>query len=440
MVHGDLRTLSPTQLAAMPGWGDKWCELGQCTQPADRTTAERAIAAMYRAARLAPPQVVWCGSPLSLALTRALVFADARELVEWPTASAADTVWISAKAAVEATVALCPSLDDTSLWSVPDDDALLPSLRGPIAQQVQSWIGRPVSSNVWDGSRDTKRVRHADWWQLAATLTVGAPTVAELLRTQIWDKVHSRVWESTWAELPHAVWEVLCNLAEAIYIDSSSKASSAIGALWTNLPSHLISGHDAFGTLAVLDYLRGECGFDLLAEHEAAILLARTAGWALGQERVCWVSERPNVVRRDGQGRLHAGDGPAFAYPDGWRLYFWHGVPVPAEWIEQRARLEPSLALTWGNIEQRRILAEIIGWERVLQQVPSRIIQEADPAIGTLLEFDLPGLGLVRCLRVLCATGRTFVLPVPPECQTALEANAWTYGLQSAEYELEVRT
>ena len=45
-----------------------------------------------------------------------------------------------------------------------------------------------------------------------------------------------------------------------------------------------------------------------------------------------------------------------------------------------------------------------------------------------------------RFLRVRCATGRDFVLSVPVAMTTALEANAWTYGMTPEEYQLEVRT
>jgi hypothetical protein len=45
-----------------------------------------------------------------------------------------------------------------------------------------------------------------------------------------------------------------------------------------------------------------------------------------------------------------------------------------------------------------------------------------------------------RFLRVRCATGRDFVLSVPLQMRTALEANAWTYGMNPEDYQLEVRT
>ena len=37
-------------------------------------------------------------------------------------------------------------------------------------------------------------------------------------------------------------------------------------------------------------------------------------------------------------------------------------------------------------------------------------------------------------------TGRRFALPVPPDMTTALQANAWSYGLDETDYKPEIRT
>jgi hypothetical protein len=68
------------------------------------------------------------------------------------------------------------------------------------------------------------------------------------------------------------------------------------------------------------------------------------------------------------------------------------------------------------------------------------IDEDADEMIGTLLEVDIPDIGKEKFLFVKCGTGRNFALPVPPDMKTALEANAWSYGLKPAEYVPEVRT
>jgi hypothetical protein len=76
-----------------------------------------------------------------------------------------------------------------------------------------------------------------------------------------------------------------------------------------------------------------------------------------------------------------------------------------------------------------------------LERFPTQVIdRHRDPQIGTLLECALPHLRPGRFLRVGCATGREFVLSVPREMATAQQANAWTYGLEGSEIELEART
>jgi hypothetical protein len=101
--------------------------------------------------------------------------------------------------------------------------------------------------------------------------------------------------------------------------------------------------------------------------------------------------------------------------------------------------------MTHPQIEQRRAAAEIIGWSRVLNAMSARVInRDGDPQIGTLLEVDLPDAPKSRFLRVRCGTGRDFCLPVPREIDTALAANAWTYGVEADRMNLfrnyEVRT
>jgi hypothetical protein len=155
-----------------------------------------------------------------------------------------------------------------------------------------------------------------------------------------------------------------------------------------------------------------------------------------------WIlSELPEYIRMDAESRPHCETGPFTKWRDGWALYYWHGVQVPAAWIENKASVDPSLALTWPNIEQRRCLAEIVGWKNVIAALKPRIIDvNPDPEIGVLIEVDLPDSPGERFLRVMCGTKREFVLPVPKEMKTALQSNSWTYGLDEKTFNPEVRT
>ncbi len=78
---------------------------------------------------------------------------------------------------------------------------------------------------------------------------------------------------------------------------------------------------------------------------------------------------------------------------------------------------------------------------------PEKVLNiDPDPEIGELFEVDDHWLRRVgqpqqRFLRVTCGTGRKFVLSVPPWVETALEAQAWTWGLDEGVFTRpEVRT
>lgn len=158
--------------------------------------------------------------------------------------------------------------------------------------------------------------------------------------------------------------------------------------------------------------------------------LAKTCGWVWWHENVLAISDRPLELHRDSEGRLHSTTGPSIAYRDGWQLFHVHGVSVPEEWILRPASINAQTALTWKNAEQRRAAVELLGWSKILQAVSARVIdRDTDPMIGVLLAADLPDAPNQRFLQVKCGTGREFVLPVPPDVQTAAQANAWTYGI-----------
>lgn len=151
--------------------------------------------------------------------------------------------------------------------------------------------------------------------------------------------------------------------------------------------------------------------------------------WAFDEMAV--VSEPPVTLKVDDQMRPHCQDAPAIQWKDGESLSYFHGVAIPNAWVTGKLP-SPGDALKWENVEQRRAACELIGWGKILTDKklkPRTIDRDDDPMIGELIEVDLPQSGNDKFLRVRCGTGRDFVLPVPPEMTTALQANAWTFGL-----------
>jgi hypothetical protein len=149
-------------------------------------------------------------------------------------------------------------------------------------------------------------------------------------------------------------------------------------------------------------------------------------------------------VHLDNEQRLHRENGPAVSWGKD-EFTWWHGTEVPTEWIEDKESVDPQLALTWENIEQRRCLAEILGWDRILELLSPRVIDTqptpgVEGGVDSLLEVELEG-SAERFLRCTCGTKRIFAIPVPPTVSTANEAVKWTYGLDIKDnYAPEIRT
>lgn len=199
--------------------------------------------------------------------------------------------------------------------------------------------------------------------------------------------------------------------------------------------------HDA-NWLGFYQYFRDVLNLEVCKKLNGLMDLASHCGWLNMYEDIVVFQDRPEHIKFDDQNRLHCENGPAILYRDGYGVYAWHGVRIPSEWITNKGELTAKTALTWVNMEQRRAACEIVGWAKVLRELNARVIEsDEDPMIGTLLEVDIPDIGKEKFLKVLCGTGREFAIPVPPKMKTALEANAWTYGLDGDVLrQLEVRT
>lgn len=217
-------------------------------------------------------------------------------------------------------------------------------------------------------------------------------------------------------------------------LDPSKSASDIISDM-------SFGNHDA-SWLGFYEFFRNVCDIEECKKLDGLSELAHNCGWVSFYDTTVVFQDRPEYIKMDDENRCHCEDGPAIRYSDGFSIYMWHGVQIPDEWIENKASVTTKIALTWENVEQRRVACEIIGWNNILRELNAKIIDEdPDPMVGTLVEADIPEIGPERFLRVLCGTGREFALPVPPEMETALEANAWTYGLDAKDFwKPEVRT
>ena len=269
---------------------------------------------------------------------------------------------------------------------------------------------RPVRADDSLNRNDVRHGRYAPLWPgIFAVLEQSSHAVPEWLT----DTVFNRLQTLSTEEIRSELYEVL--------------------------NAHAYGPHDAYW-LASYNFFEEQCGLSFPQVHPL-IELAQHCGWWVPFREFCILQDRATELHMDQDNTLHREDGPAILYGDGLAVYSWHGQVVPDKWIEGRETLTAQEVLAADNTEIRRAGCEIIGWDRVLDSLDAKVIDESIPLIGTLYEANLPDAGRSRFLKVKCGTGRNFVLPVPPDVKTALDANAWTYNIDRQKLlDLEVRT
>src|SRR3990167_5543426 len=138
---------------------------------------------------------------------------------------------------------------------------------------------------------------------------------------------------------------------------------SPVGIKRLNQP--IIYGQHEAGWLSFYDFFL-QIGIKECEKLRGLMQVAESACWWVPTEGVCYISEKAVVTKVDEANRLHAVDGPAIAYSDGFALYRWHGVNIPKEFITSHDSID---LVKINNQEQKRALCEILGWEKVMEKL-----------------------------------------------------------------------
>ncbi|NDU74111.1 hypothetical protein GWI34_15920 [Actinomadura sp. DSM 109109] len=368
-----------------------WQAAAFATGPADRARAEAGVAAAYASAGLAPPErYVWVPSPARGAVVAAVLAGHDEAL---------------AKAGM---------------------DGALEQARADLggAEAGPSVLG-DVRTRPWEAER-------------AAACSEQGP----------------EQWPRTWAETGGLLWGQVQALVTRVRGAIGEQAQAGPGGAGDERPS---PEKDAAGSLlraATLDAVLGQHDgpwlalFESLGRLDGALSglaeVARSAGWWWPYERLAILSERPSELYRDEPGRLHRGDGPALAYPDGFALHAWRGMPIPPDFVASLTGLTPDRISSEQNAELRRVMLEIFGYDRYLAETGARPVHRDET--GVLWSIDLPGDEPVVMVEVVNSTPepdgthRTYYLRVPPGTRTARAGVAWTFGVDEADYHPEKQT
>ncbi|WP_233359141.1 MULTISPECIES: DUF6745 domain-containing protein [Thermomonospora] len=364
---------------------EDWRAVAFATGAAERERAEAGVRAAYEAAGLRGPQrVVWAPSPAAGAIAAVLLGGDGQDVQALRDAGLGDAV-----AEVASLVA--------------DVDA-----------------GRSV--------RDEVRTRPWEAVRAAAHAELGP---------QEWARVWARTTGSSWDAVNGLVTRIRQGIGEMAGAQGEERGAQAERLLRGATLDAVLGQHDAPWL-----WLFEELG--RLGELAGPAEVARAAGWWWPYENAVIICERPSELHRDEPGRLHRGDGPALAFPDGFALHAWRGMPIPPGFIDTLGTLTAADIRAEDNAELRRVMLEYYGYDRYLNEIGAKPVHRDET--GVLWRIDLPDDEPVVMVEVVNSTPepdgtyRTYHLRVPPHTRTAREGVAWTFGLTEDEYRPQKET
>ncbi|MFI0821066.1 DUF6924 domain-containing protein [Streptomyces sp. NPDC021098] len=264
-----INKLTDAQIHALDKVKDDWLAHGLATAPADRTEAEAGVVDAYRAAGLQPPMlIIWLDSPLAGAV---------------------------------------------GAWMLAGAEGPRPQVEARVRARIEAQVRAQIRdrSAAGTGDRLWTRIRNQVGEQVRVLLREGfeGRVAGAFDENQVWDRVHGE-----------GFWERVRDQVRA-------QVREQFG---TEIPRSLPGQHDV-EWLAGWDYFRAHWSVTEADPLGGIMRVARSAGRWWPFEHAVVLTERPTVVHRDGQGRLHCETGPAIAYPDGFAVWSWHGVRLPRE-------------------------------------------------------------------------------------------------------------
>jgi hypothetical protein len=196
--------------------------------------------------------------------------------------------------------------------------------------------------------------------------------------------------------------------------------------------------------LGSTEYLHDVAGLRRQTEALSGLwALARNASWIVPHADICWLMEKPQLIRHDANGRLHAADGPAVVYGDGCKVYAWKGILLPPRVIERRDSIDVRSIEAVHDPQIRRCMIDILTPQRFIEQGGAYRVSQDETGILWRQRWRWEAWAAVEVVNGTPepdGTQKRYFLQVPPTVRTAREGVAWTYGLSERHYRPTVRT
>ena len=372
---------------------DRWLDYGLKAGPSDRTTAESAVAQLYRRSGYREPKFVWVPSPPAAA---ALIAART--------------------AAQDAHVGI-----------------RIPSLLSDSRRRMDRRIDR---RHIEWPSRYSHRDPNAQR-DLEARIAVARRSPKDAARAGIGpDPIIRRTVRKS----------LHTSLFDGVATAVRSLVPHPFGTItwYGQQEAHRVAYYDIYRSFGLMTFGRED---NELLDIQSA--LVESTGWWWAFDDIAVMSERPTTLHTEplpdpvhGEVRLHNSSSPAIEFGDGSGVHVLNGTVVP-DWVIHDPTVERITVER--NVEIRRSAIERIGWDSYLEQAGLRLVDtDDDPGNpGCSLQLFATPAGWGDEGRILLAVNgsrerdgerRRYGLHVPGAFSSAVDAAGWTYGLAGADY------
>jgi hypothetical protein len=404
---GEVKGLSAEQEQKFARIIDKWATVANSTEPIDRDAAACAIAGIYAHLDMPPPIIIYCLSPLQLALMPGIVSA----------LRSSDSLTLQS----QLTLQLQSHLGETfgaqlasQLWLQVESQLL----SNP---QSSQFMGEQWSSSLdFSAQLDDERAR----------ISLQPPLCNKLIDSELNRRHVLELWRlSTNCTFSTQLRERLIDIYRDAFPADVRHLSQSNNWDFTLCKSGSFAqrefANEFFGCAAdpkFIDWVKAATSIPAYAAYQ----------------KVCFVCDRPTSQHFDQCGRLHKNGGPALQYADGFLAYAWHGRLI--DWNRSYI-LEASSTITVSEIEQeedvsvRWALVDCFGQERFSIEFGAQIIdRNTDLQRGQeciLYRKEVEGGEPIVMVAVEDTTPSpqgwlsNEILRVPPTIPTALKALEW---------------
>ncbi len=372
-----IESLTKEQEDYLPIFRDEWLKIGLSTEAVDQKLSTGAVKQLYSAGGMEEPIVMHFQSPWQCIMVINFLqkFGDLpkNNLRANLRGNLGDNLWEN----------LWESIGDNLWESLRDNlgenlgDNLWESIEDNLWESLWENLRGNLGDNLWESIRESLRDNLGDNLEANLGNNLGAN-----LRGNLRGNLRDNLWESLRDNLGGNLWE---NLRDNLKESLKDNLEYIQTWFWAGQDASWLAFYE-FGEKIGVKYQKTD-------HFHAYIDFAKSSGWGYFYPGIAIVSDRPELIIKDLENRLHCEDGPALKFRDGYSIYCWHGINVPENWILEKDKLSPTEVLKTIDVEQRAAGCQIIGWAKMLDHLDHKIIDsDMDPEHGDLIKITLEGL------------------------------------------------